>query len=87
MVNFDLAPLKVTLLITQIKQSKSGIHKNHTLIIAGHYQKTDNIEEMFLNTSVHNVPKWLNTLQKSCNKCCKIFKVYLTILGSCTLKG
>ena len=28
-----------------------------------------------------NVPKWSDTLQKSCSKCCKIFKVCLTILG------
>ena len=30
---------------------------------------------------MHNVPKWLDTLQKSYRFCCKIFKVYLTILG------
>ena len=43
--------------------------------------------EYFFNPLMHNVPKWLDTLQKSCSKCCKIFKVYLTILGHYALKG
>ena len=30
---------------------------------------------------MHNVSKWLDTLQKSCSICCKVFKVCLTILG------
>ena len=29
---------------------------------------------------MHNVSKWLDTLKHSCSKCCKIFKVCLTIL-------
>ena len=36
---------------------------------------------------MHNVPKWLDTLQKSCRKCCKTFKVCLTIFGRYALKG
>ena len=39
------------------------------------------------NPLMHNVPKWSDTLQKSCSKCCKIFRVYLTILGHYALKG
>ena len=30
---------------------------------------------------MHNVPKWSYSLQKSCSKYCKIFIVYLNILG------
>ena len=33
---------------------------------------------------MHNVPKWSNALAAS--KCCKIFKVHLTILGYYALK-
>ena len=40
-----------------------------------------------LNPLVHNVSNWSNTLEKSHSKCCKIFKVCLTILGHCALKG
>ena len=40
-----------------------------------------------LNPLVHNVPNWSNTLEKSYSICCKIFKVCLTILGHCALKG
>ena len=39
------------------------------------------------NPLMHNVPKWSDTLQKSCSKCCKLFKVCLTILGHYALKG
>ena len=35
---------------------------------------------------MHNFPKWSDTLWKSCNKCCKIFKVCLTILRYYALK-
>ena len=30
---------------------------------------------------MHNIPKWSNTLYKSCSKCCKILKDHLTTLG------
>ena len=40
-----------------------------------------------LNPLMHNVPKWSDTLQKSCSKCCKIFKVRLTILEHYALKS
>lgn len=33
-----------------------------------------------LNPLVHNVPRWLDTLYKSCRICCKIIKICLTIL-------
>ena len=36
------------------------------------------------NPFMHNVPNWSDTL---CSKCRKIFKVCLTILGHCALKG
>ena len=46
--------------------------------------------QALLDTSVnplkYNVPKWSDTLYKSGNKCCKIFKVQLTILGLYALK-
>ena len=32
------------------------------------------------NPSVNNAPKWSDTLQISCNICCKIFKVCLAVL-------
>ena len=34
-----------------------------------------------------NVPEWSDTLQKSCSKCYKIFKVCLTILVRFILNG
>ena len=37
--------------------------------------------------SMHNAPKWSDTLQKSYGKWCKIFKVCLTILEDCVLEG
>ena len=40
-----------------------------------------------LNILMHNVPKWSDTLLKSCTICCKIFKVCLTILGFYALKA
>ena len=40
-----------------------------------------------LNPLMHNVPKWPDTLLKSCSKYCKIFKVCLTILGQYAFKG
>ena len=40
-----------------------------------------------INPLMHNVPKWSDTLEKSCGKCCKIFKVCLTILGHYALNG
>ena len=35
---------------------------------------------------MHNVAKWSDTFLKSYSKCCKIFKVCLTILGHYALK-
>ena len=39
------------------------------------------------NPLLRNVAKWSDTLKKSCSKCCKIFKVCLTILQHCEVKG
>ena len=40
------------------------------------------------NPLIHNVAKWSDKLEKSCSFfCCKIFKVYLTILVHYALKG
>lgn len=39
------------------------------------------------NLFLYNVPKWPNTLLKSCSKCGNIFKVCLTILGRYEWKG
>ena len=36
---------------------------------------------------MHNVTKWSDTVLKSCSKCCKIFKLCLTILGHYELNG
>ena len=50
-----------------------------------------NIDDVWMilkgvNPLMHNVPKWSDTLHKSCSKCCKIFKVCLTILVHYALK-
>ena len=41
----------------------------------------------YLNPLLCNVVNWSDTLQKSCSICCKIFKVCLTILRHCEVKG
>ena len=43
--------------------------------------------QYIFNPLMHNVPKWSDTLYKSCSIFCKIFKVCLTILGHYALKG
>ena len=40
-----------------------------------------------INPLLRNVIKWSDTLLKFYSKCCKIFKVCLTILGHCEVKG
>ena len=40
-----------------------------------------------VNTLMYNVLKWSDKLEKSCPKCCKIFKVCMTMLGYYALKG
>ena len=47
---------------------------------------SDSCQRKYFNHLKHNVPKWSDTLQKSCSKCCKIFKVCLTILAHYALK-
>ena len=44
-------------------------------------------QNYFFNPLMLNVREWSETLYKSCSKCCKIFKVCLTILGHYALKG
>ena len=39
-----------------------------------------------LNPLMHNLLKWPDALEKSCNTCCKIFKVCLTVLGNYAFK-
>ena len=39
------------------------------------------------NPLMRNAPKWSDTFLKSYSKCCRIFKVCLTILGHYALKG
>ena len=36
---------------------------------------------------MENVPNWADTILKICSKCCKNFKVRLTILEHYALKG
>ena len=45
--------------------------------------------DLVFNSLMHNVSKWSDTLYKSAKsaKCCKIFKVCLTILRHYALKG
>ena len=43
--------------------------------------------ECIINPLLGNVVKWSDTLLKSCSICCKIFKVCLTILRHCEVKG
>ena len=40
-----------------------------------------------INPLLYNVPRWSDTLERSRTKCCKIFKVCLTILRCYALKG
>ena len=42
---------------------------------------------VFFNPLLRNVVKWSDTILKSCSKCCKIFKVCLTILRHYEVKG
>ena len=62
---------------------------NHLKIIIKYIRCKLFVQTLFhrVNPSMHNVPKWLDKLQKSCIKCGKIFKVCLTILGHYALKG
>ena len=42
---------------------------------------------IFINPLLLNVVKWSDTFLKSCSICCKIFKMCLTILQHCEVKG
>ena len=43
--------------------------------------------QLYFNSLLWNVVKWPNTLLKSCSKCCKNFKVCLTIFQHCKVNG
>ena len=45
-----------------------------------------NKKEFIVNPLLHSVPKWSDTLLRSCSICCKIFKVCLAILGHYVFK-
>ena len=55
--------------------------------VAGHIIHSSHPVNKILKPLMHNIPKLLVTLKKSCNNCCKIFKVCLTILRCYALKG
>ena len=40
-----------------------------------------------VNLVMHNVPKWLDTREKSYSECCNIFKMWLTILESLNISS
>ena len=44
-------------------------------------------ENSNINPLLRSIVKWSDTLQKSYSICCKIFKVCLTILRHCEVKG
>ena len=50
----------------------------------GHYFLRS-VKNMF-NSLTRNCPKWSDTIWRSYSKCCKIFKVCLTVLGSYALR-
>ena len=51
------------------------------------YLKRKLKEPYIINPSLCNVVKWLDTLEKFCSICCKIIKVYLTILRHCEINS
>ena len=54
----------------------------------GKYKKCFSLMMLIcINPLLRNVVKLSDTLQKSCSKCCKIFKVCLIILRHCEVKG
>ena len=61
------------------------------MLMKGHKEFYHSLYNLFVikkfNPLMLNVPKWYDTLLKSCSICCKIFKVSLTILGHYALKG
>ena len=45
------------------------------------------VMDEWINPLLRNVVKWSDAFYKSCGKCCKIFKMCLTILPHCEVKG
>ena len=58
-----------------------------TISLSAFRANTCLISEDLLHPLMHHVPKWSETLEESCSKCCKTFTVCLTILGHYALKG
>ena len=63
------------------------IETHWLLFFEVYHEKYLGSSETMVDHLMHNVPKWSDRLSKSCSKCCKIFKVCLTILGHYALKG
>ena len=60
------------------EQHKSSLSHHFSQLVMCH---TDQIRVLCnINPSMHNFPKWSDTLQKTCSNCCKIFKACVTIL-------
>ena len=73
------------------KRNKEGTKTFHTKFKDGKKILTkkilDTVYQQHIKPLLRNVVKWLDTLEKSCSKWCKIFKVCLTILRHCKVKG
>ena len=87
--------MRLTILLVIFKKNSTvGLPEVSRLINAaiskrqGDQRKNNFFEKKKLfSPLMHNVPKWSDTLSRSCSICCKIFKVCLTILGYYALKG
>ena len=70
-----------------LEADKGFVIKVVRVVLFGSKDFTRDASLSIINPLMNNVLKWLDTLQKSCSKCCKIFKVCLTILRHYALKG
>ena len=66
--------------IDKFKQKLRNIDWNNIKILR-------NVSDAYINLLLRIVVKWSDTLSKSCSICCRIFKVCLTILRYCEVKG
>ena len=66
----------------QMRTRKSSLfrHFSRSLVVRFNANVSNFPSHEFFNYLLCNVVKWSDTLQKSCSKCCKIFKVCLAIL-------
>ena len=69
-----------------LEADKGFVIKVVRVVLFGSKDFTRDASLSIINPLMNNVLKWLDTLQKSCSKCCKIFKVCLTILAHYALK-